>query len=274
MAIPIPKKTGFQEFPKWMRHPAEREAVVCDEREVDPATGRERWVNKPPGQPVKFPPCMALDADQEAYFRAQGYLAADGDAAAYSRATVAPLPDGYVHREYPLMLPDGTIDLGPDAPQPPDNFYPYWLRSPGYEPTLVQDVEEHQAVLRERGIEPPKAPSDEDEIEELEWRLAELRAKKAERPAQTLPSAAADPAANEAEAPGPVEDRPAEIDLQAPEKLAELLEGQSGEVVDINVNAKTAAEAEVTARLAELEAEEPVARAPAHEAQAKGGKRR
>lgn len=262
MAIPIPKKTGFQEFPKWMRHPAEREAVVCNEEEVDPVTGRRYWVHKPPGQPVKFPPCQAVDADQEAYFRAQGYVAAEGDAAAFNRATIAPLPDGYVHREYPLVLPDGTIDLGPDAPQAPSNFYPYFVRMPGYEPTRVENVDEHQELLRDRGVEPVQEVSEEDEIDELERRLAALRAKKAERPdpvqqPKELQSKAApgDPAAL-SEAPGPLNDQPGEGETQAPAaEVVEELEEQTGEPVDLKVNA-------------ELEAEQ----APA--AQKGGGKRR
>lgn len=274
MAIPIPKKTGFQEFPKWMRHPAEREAVVCNEEEVDPVTGRRYWVHKPPGQPVKFPPCMAIDADQEAYFRAQGYVAADGDPAAYHRATIAPVPDGYVHREYPLMLADGTIDLGPDAPPAPTNFYPYYVRMPGYEPTLVENVEEHQTVLRDRGVEPEPEPSEEDEIAELERRLAELQAKKAERldpvrqpegfQSEAAPAEPADPTAA-SEAPGPVDDQPSDGETQAPaaEELLEV-EEQTAAVEDV----KTEAENEVTARLAEIEAEQ----APA--AQKTGGKRR
>jgi hypothetical protein len=229
----------YKRFPLWMKHPHEQAAEICDERVVD-GNGKERWVNKPPGKAIKFGPCQALDAQQEEYFRAQGYLPiGEPDQGAYDRATIAAPPPGYQHHEFPKMLPDGTIDLGPDAPPPPSNFYPYYLRMEGYEPTLVQDLDEHQELLRERQTSLPQRQAEdvEREMEELEAKLAALREKRAaigaERPETVKPDDAATEkaAAGPAEAPGevdPITERPAEADLQAPERLAEEVLEQQG----------------------------------------------
>jgi hypothetical protein len=151
----------FDEYPKWMRHPAEQAAVVSD----DYAQGQNRATTAAPGKALRFPPVCVQNADQEAYHAAQGYVpSGKSDPSAFLKATISPTPPGYQHHEYPRMLPGGLIDQGPNAPQPPDNFYPYWLRMDGYEPTLVQDREEHEAVLKARGAsEPPSSENDHAE---------------------------------------------------------------------------------------------------------------
>ncbi len=169
----------FKKYPLWMRHPHEKPAVISDD-----------WCNGPPslsfgaqaGKSLRFAPVMVVDQDAEDYHRAQGYEPVNGNPTAYLKAVIAPEPAGHVHHEYPKMV-DGQIDLGPDAPPPPDNFYPYYVRMEGYEPTLVQDKDEHQALLEERGTGlPPASDVADQEIAELERRLAELRARKTEQP--------------------------------------------------------------------------------------------
>src|SRR5690348_4604867 len=107
----------FQKYPMWMRHPHEQPAVISD----DYAEGQNRPRDARPGRPLKFPPVMVEDKDAEDYHAAQGYVAVSGNPTAFIRAVTAPLPPGHVHHEYPRMV-DGQIDLGPDAPEPPDNF--------------------------------------------------------------------------------------------------------------------------------------------------------
>lgn len=143
-----PNTREFARFPMWMRHPAQQAAVISD----DYAGGERRATDARPGAPLRFPPVMVENEDQEEYHRAQGYEPSAGNPTAFLKATVAPEPPGYQRHEYPRMLPGGMIDQGPDAPKPPDNYYPLWVRMDGYEPTLVQNKEEHEALLAERNV--------------------------------------------------------------------------------------------------------------------------
>lgn len=56
----------YEDFPKWMNHPAFFPGVIGDDKHQ--------------GQPVRNPPVMAQNPDQEEMFRAEGYQTADVNA--------------------------------------------------------------------------------------------------------------------------------------------------------------------------------------------------
>ena len=201
------KRAGWRKFPMVMRHPAFQPAIVSNDRTVD-AEGREKWVNAPPGKPIMWPPVTVLNEAQEELHRSRGYVGS-GDPVALNHAEVAPEPPGYVYQEYPRLLDDGTLDLGPDAPKPPDNFYPYWVRMPGWPDELVEDQEAHAALLAKRGIEGPPRPPDPVDARDVE--IASLKAQLEEVKALILAQArgqlggAPTPAADATEPAPPIE---------------------------------------------------------------------
>lgn len=289
------KRAGWKKFPMVMRHPAEQPAVVSNDRTVDPSTGREVWINAPPGKSIKFGPVTVLNEHQEELHQSKGYRSA-GDPTAIARAQLAPIPPGYHYDEYPRILEDGSIDEGPDAPQPADNFYPYYVRTEGWEPERVENREEHQALLKKRGIEepPPPAPevdSRDAKISSLEDQIAELKAlvvaavrQNAGQPAQVPPAAdAAEAGISEAssELPDQVEAitiKPAREQDRAAEAAAQVSD-EPGATDPANLQAdpqpagEASAEEEIKARIAELDAEEAALEVEA-EAPAKQGKRK
>lgn len=153
----------FQRFPMWMRHPCEQAAVVSSDEQVLP-NGQRVWVDAQPGKPLRFPPVMVQNEDQEEYHKAQGYVPANGNPTAFIKATVAPDPPGYQHHEYPRMV-NGRVEQGPNAPKPLDNRYPMWVRMAGYPEVLVDDEEEHNALLAARGVKKDERPVSDAEAE-------------------------------------------------------------------------------------------------------------
>lgn len=287
------KRAGWKKFPMVMRHPAEAPAVVSNDRTVDPATGREVWINAPPGKSIKFGPVTVLNEHQEELHQSKGYRSA-GDPTAIARAELAPIPPGYQYAEYPRLLDDGSIDEGPDAPPAPDNFYPYWVRTDGWPAEVVQNREEHQALLKRQGVEEPPAPAPEVDprdvkISSLEDQIAELKALillqikqgSAGQPAQVPPAAdAAEPVipAASSEPPDQVKPEPVDSKVNTAEPAAQVSdEPVATDPANLQGDPQPAGEAsaedEIKARIAELDAEEAALEVEA-EAPAKQGKRK
>lgn len=297
------RRAGWKKYPMIMRHPAEQAAVVSNDRTVDPTTGRETWINAKPGKAIRFGPVTVLNEHQEELHQSKGYRGA-GDPAAIERHERAPIPPGYRYDEYPRILEDGTIDEGPDAPPAPDNFYPFWVRADGWPDELVQDREEHQALLKKYGLEEPPAPVPEADardvkISSLEEQIAELKALmllqikgSAGQPAQVPPAAdAAEPVipAASSEPPDQVKPEPVDSKVNTAEPAAvpaqpapaeaiapveDAAQAPADQVEPITAAAgEPSAEEAIKARMAELDAEEAALEVEA-EAPAKQGKRK
>ncbi len=74
--------TQFQEYPKHMKHPQHRPAVIAkwDHKEKDPS-------KQPKGAPERFPEVMVHNYDQEQEYAAKGYVPSGvSDPEAYRRA--------------------------------------------------------------------------------------------------------------------------------------------------------------------------------------------
>jgi hypothetical protein len=248
------KRAGWKKFPMVMRHPAERPAVVSNDRQVGP-DGREVWVNSPPGAPIMYGPVTVLNEHQEELHQSKGYRG-HGDPAAIERHERAPTPPGYVYAEYPRLLEDGSIDEGPDAPAPPDNFYPYYVRMDGWEPERVEDREEHQALLKRRGVEEP--PPVEAKLDDRDAKIALLEEQLAELRALVALAVRSQPATAPIEAP-PVDLKVNTAELPPPAPITQDVLGAFVEPT---------AEEEIKARLAELEAENSEGKAENSDAEA------
>jgi hypothetical protein len=170
-----PPVQTHNEYPKMMSHPAFQPASVGTE--VTSPAGFKHHVG---GTPVRFPPVLVKNEDDEEYYAAKGYVSqGKSDPAAFARAvaTAAPVNTGYVPQRYPMWA--GGV--------------------------LVNNAEEEAAALAARqvqlGIEPsepaaevkkpdeagtvassPPVPPDDEKtadqirIEALEAQLAEMRA--------------------------------------------------------------------------------------------------
>lgn len=94
-----------QEYPKMLRHPAERSATV-NVTATDPRTGRQTFG---PGEPAMYPPVLVNDADQEEYQKAQGYeTVGTYSPAAFAQAAANPNPVNHKPVEYPKWV-DGVL---------------------------------------------------------------------------------------------------------------------------------------------------------------------
>jgi hypothetical protein len=100
---------AFEEYPKWMRHPAHQAAVAYKQPRFRP--GEEGW-GRPvdpghTGKPERFPEVMVRNLDQEQYYASLGYVPKVGvaDPEAYRREKMSNGSNakaGFV--EYPKML--------------------------------------------------------------------------------------------------------------------------------------------------------------------------
>lgn len=146
------------EYPKEMHHPGFAPAVLSD----DNAAGR--FGEAPPGQPVRYPPVMVSNADQEAYHASRGYVLGK------TPPTPQPRPAlGYQERK---NIRTNTYEIPPEG----ETFeYPKWVGD-----RIAHSAEEEQAILEEASFGPrPLDPLDEPTIDPDE--LAEFRAWKAAR---------------------------------------------------------------------------------------------
>lgn len=88
----------WHEYPKVMVHPHAVKATSGVSGSMDAIRPGDR-----------FPPVTVNNADQEAWHRAQGYVAGGkGDAAAFANAHAGPLSD-HVHIEYPKWIGDVLV---------------------------------------------------------------------------------------------------------------------------------------------------------------------
>lgn len=110
----------YQEFPKWLHHPASQPAVIS-------AAGKYGQSDAPPGSPMTFPPVMVYNSDDEAYYVSRGYNASTSSRQAYERQMVAPPPAGLKQLDYPMYGADGKIIQDPNAPLPDTGEYPKWV---------------------------------------------------------------------------------------------------------------------------------------------------
>lgn len=176
--------TQHQEYPKHMVHdgyqPGQLGEVIKFGDQDRPA-----FTYRAPGTAIRFPPVLVLNEQQEEYHKAQGYRSiGKSDPAAFARAvaTAAPQVLDYKPVEYPKMVAGKTVN----------------------------NAAEEAAAL---GLPPPAPPvvelaekSDDLEIAELELKLAEARASKAERIARLKAELAAELGESEpakAEPPAP-----------------------------------------------------------------------
>ena len=111
MSETVESAQGYQHYPLAMRHPAEAPAIPSGEPRwvTDPSTGSRHLENNR-GQPARFPPVLVHTADDEEYYRAQGYEAA-GNVSAQQFArmnTLAVAGTGGDFQEYPKWV-DGVL---------------------------------------------------------------------------------------------------------------------------------------------------------------------
>jgi len=119
--------TQFVEYPKMMMHPGHVDATL-PQTEAIPVEGHpgNYTTYTIPGRPEVFPHVTVLNADEEAIWEAKGYASPKGDAEAFDRAKAAPVPNGYVSKDYPKWV-DGVLVPDPDAKPPNGNEYPKWV---------------------------------------------------------------------------------------------------------------------------------------------------
>lgn len=124
----MPQK--FEEYPKYMKHPHEKPAVLGTEY------GQ--------GKPMQFAPVVVNNKRQEEEYASKGYEpAGKSNVAAFNRAMIAPVDDTYVYAEYPKWV-NGVLVQDPaiveDKSNP--NEYPKYV-----EGVLVQNWDEEEALI-------------------------------------------------------------------------------------------------------------------------------
>lgn len=165
-----------QEYPKWLRHPGETAATVSQPLPPDPLT-KLRPAGAP-GQPLKFPPVMVNNRDDEEYYVARGYNPGTWNEAQVDAQLkgVVPAKNG---KQYPMYAPDGSIIPDPDAEDSDDGQYPMWVGD-----KIAYSRAEELALRGSCEDEPVPSPKaevvDRDELEEFRRWKAERDAKAAE----------------------------------------------------------------------------------------------
>ena len=141
----VPEHT---EYPKYMTHPAYQPGTAAREVVPDPTQPwKKAYIG---GTPIKNPPVLVKNEDDEAWHASRGYVSqGKSDAAAFARAVAAPVPmDDYTPERYPMWVGD----------------------------KLVHDEAEERAALGMVAQEPESAPEPLDpEKEMLRAQLAELQ---------------------------------------------------------------------------------------------------
>lgn len=92
---------SFSEYPKAMRHPQHRPAVISKDEIVG-----GKIIKAPPGSPERFPDVFVNNEDQEKQYASLGYAPnGTSDPEAYRRAMAgADEPSGHQHHEYPRWM--------------------------------------------------------------------------------------------------------------------------------------------------------------------------
>lgn len=107
---------SFQEYPKAMKHPAHRAAIISQDRVVN-----GKIIKAAPGQPERFPPVYVNNVDQEIQYASLGYVPnGESDPDAYVKAIIgANEPQDHQHHEFPkwLYAPDEDGEMSIDTPE-------------------------------------------------------------------------------------------------------------------------------------------------------------
>lgn len=192
--------TQHKEYPKHMVHAGYAPGTVGEE--VKSPHGFSYHL---PGTAIRYPPVLAMNADQEELHKSLGYHSVGkSDPAAFARAALTAAPP--------------VVDYQPEQ-------YPKWVAG-----KVVNNADEEATALGK--LLPPTssvteliAASDEQEIADLEAKLAVLRGGKAARIAQLQAELAAEHAeGDEAPAAGPVTSSEAPGDAPALSAEANTLE--------------------------------------------------
>lgn len=89
----------YQEYPKHMSHPAFEPAKIGTD--ADARTGAPAQL----GSPMRFPPVLVQNAEQEEYYKAKGYdTIGKSDPAAFASAVANPVPPNYKPQEFPKWV--------------------------------------------------------------------------------------------------------------------------------------------------------------------------
>lgn len=201
----------FNEYPKHMMHPAYTPGSVG--QEVRGPGGFSYFVG---GTPVRFPPVLVKNADDEAWYAAKGYVSqGKSDAAAFARAAQnAPAANtGYVPQQYPKWAGGVLVN---DAEEEAEALAARRTQL-GLKGTGIDGADEAEAAAQAEA-EPPALPAPEmppaaaERISVLEAQLADMRdmmakllqAQPAPAPAEPAPKKSRAPkrkAASETDAP-------------------------------------------------------------------------
>lgn len=191
-----PPTTRHAEYPKHMVHGGYQPGVVGEEVVFgDPNRPAFRY-NKP-GTSIRFPPVLAMDADQEEYHVAQGYVSqGKSDASAFARA-VAVAPAAVENRipiEYPKWVNGTEVKNAEEEaevlgrPSPP--AVPVVLDTNERLAALEAENARLRAMVEARPNEPAPAPqaTREPELTRSEKIKAGIARKKLEKQAAALPN--------------------------------------------------------------------------------------
>lgn len=131
---------GGTEFPKWLHHPGYSPAVLSTGAVAGPLTRGAHYAAV--GRSAQFPPVIVHNRDDEDWYVSKGYEGGAYDHAKVLKQQIAPLPHGYVEREYPRYEADGSVTPDPNPP-PVENYeFPKWVGD-----EIAQNAEEERAIL-------------------------------------------------------------------------------------------------------------------------------
>lgn len=142
-----PAPAEYAEYPVMLSHPEHVDAVP-DDFLVEKGPNNEIIRHKVPGSPEKYPPRMALNADEETNWISKGYARVGHDNPDAIRTSHAsPYDPNRKHAEYPKIV--GTVVIDPNAPSGGPKQYPKYVGD-----RLVHSAAEEEAITGEK----PSAP--------------------------------------------------------------------------------------------------------------------
>lgn len=237
-----PPRQVHKEYPKYMTHPAYEPGTIG--QEVRSPAGFSYHVG---GTPIRYPPMLVKDADQEAYYVSQGYVSqGTSDPVAFAAAVAAmpPPPDDYRPQEYPKWVGGSLVNsreeeaaaaknrraqlgIEEDDEDPVPTAPPMPSQAPAETPPTEAPPPEApppEALEQPPALIPAQAPVAEASaesnarIDSLEASVAEIKQMFVEFMAARDPTRKASGASPEPEAePPPAAPEPAPLDPAAPE---------------------------------------------------------
>ena len=163
---------SFVEYPKAMKHPQHRAAVISKDEIIN-----GKIIKAAPGQPERFPDVFVNNEDQEKQYASLGYVPnGTSDPEAYRRAMAgADEPAGHQHHDYPRWMyqPNESGEMEVAV-----NHEPVKVRG-----VVVKNEAEREA-LRGEWFETPREAAEatlDDEGEEQEAQGGESKAEPAKR---------------------------------------------------------------------------------------------